>query len=104
MIKDFKVIYELFLQNKYYAIFVILLSILAIFIEGMSYASILPLLENYLSTGGTTNLSRVIEKTLFFIGFETNILSISILFVILIFFKNIFYPIFFSILMCMRQI
>ena len=89
MIKNFKVIYELFFQNKYYAIFVILLSTFAIFIEGMSYASILPLLENYLGTGGTTNLSRIMEKSLFIIGFETNILSLSILFVILIFLKNI---------------
>ena len=90
MFENISLIKQLFFQSKTYAFILIIVSILSIFLEGISYATILPLLENYLSSEKSSNLSRIISSLFNNVGFSISTLSISIVFVILILFKNFF--------------
>ncbi len=90
MFENISLIKQLFFQSKTYAFILIIVSILSIFLEGISYATILPLLENYLSSEKSSNLSRIISSLFNNVGFTISTLSISIVFVILILFKNFF--------------
>ncbi len=90
MFENIALIRQLFFQSKTYASILIIVSFISIFLEGISYAAILPLLENYLSSEKGSNLSRIIASIFTYIGFSINTLSISIVFIILIIFKNFF--------------
>ena len=90
MFENIALIRQLFFQSKTYASILIIVSVISIFLEGISYAAILPLLENYLSSEKGSNLSRIISSVFTYIGFSISTLSISIVFIILIIFKNFF--------------
>ena len=90
MFEKIKLIKQLFFQSNFQAYTLIVVSIISIFLEGISYATILPLLENYLGSEKGSTLSRGIDYIFNYIGFSVNIISISIIFVILIFLKNFF--------------
>jgi len=66
---------QLFFQSKTYASILIIVSVVSIFLEGISYAAILPLLENYLSSEKGSNLSRIIASVFTYIGFSISTLS-----------------------------
>ena len=90
MFENIALIRQLFFQSKTYASILIIVSVVSIFLEGISYAAILPLLENYLSSEKGSNLSRIIASVFTYIGFSISTISISIVFIILIIFKNFF--------------
>ncbi len=90
MYEKIKLIKVLFFQNNFQAYTLIIVSIISIFLEGISYATILPLLESYLGSEEVSTLSRTIDYVFNYVGFSINIISISIIFVVLIFLKNFF--------------
>ena len=88
MLENFVITKKLFFQSSFYAYILIFISILSIFLEGISYAAILPLLESYLGSEKATNLSRILNFIFEELGINVSITSISIIFIILIFLKN----------------
>ena len=68
MFEKIKLIKQLFFQSNFQAYTLILVSIISIFLEGISYATILPLLENYLGSEKGSTLSRGIDYIFNYIG------------------------------------